>query len=286
MNVVASLPNPILDDLVGRALEEDLAGGDLTSDAIVDPDARALARARAKSPLVVAGGDVFARVFYRVDPGVRVERLLTDGTPANAGAELWLVEGRTRSILMAERTALNFVQRMSGIATLARAFVAALPSGSSTRITDTRKTTPGLRALERYAVRCGGAYNHRDSLGSAVLIKDNHIEAAGGVTAAIERARGHAPHTSRIEIEVESLDMLDEALAAGADIVMLDNFVPADIARAVERARGRALVEVSGGITLERIPALASAGVDIVSVGALTHSARAADIALDIERLA
>jgi nicotinate-nucleotide pyrophosphorylase (carboxylating) len=286
MNVLASLSNPTLDDVVSRALAEDLAGGDLTSEAIVDADARAVARARAKSPLVVAGGDVFARVFYRVDPGLRVERLLPDGAAAEAGAELWIVEGRTRSILMGERTALNFVQRMSGIATVARAYVDALPVGSTTRVTDTRKTTPGLRSLERYAVRCGGAFNHRDSLGSAVLIKDNHIEAAGGVTQAVSRARSHAPHTSRIEIEVESLEMLDEALAAGADIVMLDNFAPADIARAVERARGRALVEVSGGITRERIAALAAAGVDIVSVGALTHSAPAADIALDIERLA
>jgi nicotinate-nucleotide pyrophosphorylase (carboxylating) len=286
MNVLASLSNPMLDDVVSRALAEDLAGGDLTSEAIVDPDARAVARALAKSPLVVSGGDVFARVFYRVDPGLRVERLLADGETAAAGAELWIVEGRTRSILMGERTALNFVQRMSGIATTARAYVDALPQGSPTRITDTRKTTPGLRALERYAVRCGGAFNHRDSLGSAVLIKDNHIEAAGGVTAAVTRARAHAPHTSRIEIEVESLAMLDEALAAGADIVMLDNFASADIARAVERAKGRALLEVSGGITRERIAALASAGVDIVSVGALTHSAPAADISLDIERLA
>jgi nicotinate-nucleotide pyrophosphorylase (carboxylating) len=286
MTVLASLSNPMLDDVVSRALAEDLAGGDLTSEAIVDPDARAVARALAKSPLVVSGGDVFARVFYRVDPGLRVERLLADGEKAAAGAELWIVEGRTRSILMGERTALNFVQRMSGIATTARAYVDAVPQGSATRVTDTRKTTPGLRALERYAVRCGGAFNHRDSLGSAVLIKDNHIEAAGGVTAAVTRARAHAPHTSRIEIEVESLEMLDEALAAGADIVMLDNFAPADIARAVVRARGRALVEVSGGITRERIAALAGAGVDIVSVGALTHSAPAADISLDIERLA
>jgi nicotinate-nucleotide pyrophosphorylase (carboxylating) len=286
MTVLASLSNPLLDDVVSRALAEDLAGGDLTSEAIVDPDARAVARALAKSPLVVSGGDVFARVFYRVDPGLRVERLLADGDQAAAGAELWIVEGRTRSILMGERTALNFVQRMSGIATTARAYVDAVPQGSPTRITDTRKTTPGLRALERYAVRCSGAFNHRDSLGSAVLIKDNHIEAAGGVTAAVTRARAHAPHTSRIEIEVESLAMLDEALAAGAEIVMLDNFAPGDIARAVERAKGRALLEVSGGITRERIAALASAGVDIVSVGALTHSAPAADISLDIERLA
>jgi nicotinate-nucleotide pyrophosphorylase (carboxylating) len=196
------------------------------------------------------------------------------------------VEGSARSILMAERTALNFAQRMSGIATLARRYVGALPAGSRTRVTDTRKTTPGLRALERWAVRTGGAHNHRDTLGSAVLIKDNHIEAAGGIRTAIERARARAPHTSKIEIEVESLAALEEALAAGADIVMLDNFTPSDVETAARRAHEQgALVEVSGGITLERIADLARAGVDVISVGALTHSAPAADISLDIERL-
>jgi len=278
-------PSYLLDQLVDLALTEDLAGGDLTSEATVSVDARAIARAVAHSPLVVCGGDVFARVFYRVDPGVRVERRAAEGARAKPDDVLWIAEGATRSLLMAERTALNFAQRMSGTATLTRRFVDALPENALTRIVDTRKTTPGLRFLERYAVRCGGGYNHRDSLGSAVLIKDNHIVAAGGVREAIERAQKHAPHTSRIEIEVESLDMLDEALEAGADVVMLDNFESDQIAVAVERAHGRALVEVSGGITLERIPALAAAGVDVVSVGALTHSAPAADIGLDIESL-
>jgi nicotinate-nucleotide pyrophosphorylase (carboxylating) len=175
---------------------------------------------------------------------------------------------------------------MSGIASQARRYASALPAGSQTRITDTRKTTPGLRALERWAVRTGGAHNHRDTLGSAVLIKDNHIEAAGGVTTAIQRARDRAPHTSKSESEVESLAAHDEALAAGADIVMLDNFAPGDVATAARRAHEKgALVEVSGGITLERIADLAQAGVDVISVGALTHSAPAADIALDIERI-
>ena len=278
-------PSYLIDQLVDLALSEDLAGGDVTSDATVDPDARAVARAAARSPLVVCGGDVFARVFYRVDPGVRVERRLSDGERAQQGDVLWIAEGATRSLLMAERTALNFSQRMSGVATLTRRFVDAVPAGAATRVVDTRKTTPGLRFLERYAVRTGGGHNHRDNLGSAVLIKDNHIVAAGGVRAAIERASKYAPHTSRIEIEVESLEMLDDALDAGADIVMLDNFAPDQIAVAVERAHGRALVEVSGGISLERIPALAAAGVDVISVGALTHSAPAADIGLDIENL-
>jgi nicotinate-nucleotide pyrophosphorylase (carboxylating) len=186
---------------------------------------------------------------------------------------------------MAERTALNFAQRMSGIATLARSYVRALPEGTKTRVTDTRKTTPGLRALERYAVRTGGAHNHRDTLGSAVLIKDNHIQAAGGIAVAVQRARARAPHTSKIEVEVASLAELDQALAAGADIVMLDNFDEGDIAAGVAKAKGRALVEVSGGITLGRIAELAAAGVDVISSGALTHSAPSADIALDLERL-
>jgi nicotinate-nucleotide pyrophosphorylase (carboxylating) len=186
---------------------------------------------------------------------------------------------------MAERTALNFVQRMSGIASRARAYIEALPPGCRARITDTRKTTPGLRALERYAVRVGGAHNHRDSLGSAVLIKDNHIAAAGGVAIAVERARARAPHTSKVEVEVESLESLREALDAGADIVMLDNFDARRLEEAVGLAAGRALVEVSGGVKLEHIAALAKAGVDAISVGALTHSAPAADIALDIEPL-
>ncbi len=278
-------PSYVLDQLVDLALTEDLAGGDLTTEATVGATDRAIARAVAHSPLVVCGGDVFARVFYRVDPGVRVERHVADGERAKPDDVLWIAEGATRSLLMAERTALNFAQRMSGTATLTRRFVDALPENALTRIVDTRKTTPGLRFLERYAVRCGGGHNHRDSLGSAVLIKDNHIVAAGGVREAIERAYKHAPHTSRTEIEDDALDMLDEALEAGADVVMLDNLANDQIAVAVERAHGRALVEVSGGITLERIPALAAAGVDVISVGALTHSAPAADIGLDIERL-
>jgi nicotinate-nucleotide pyrophosphorylase (carboxylating) len=271
--------------IVTAALAEDLSGGDVTTDATVPPGLRAIACAVAKTPLVVAGGDVFAKVFYSVDPGLRVERNLADGARAEVGAVLWKVEGAAHSILRAERTALNFVQRMSGIATLTRRYVDQIPEGSALRVVDTRKTTPGLRALERYAVRCGGGHNHRNDLGSAVLIKDNHIAAAGGVGQAVSSARQRAPHTSRVEVEVESLAALDQALAAGADIVMLDNFATAEIAEAVRRARGKALVEVSGGVTLERVAELAQAGVDVVSVGALTHSAAAADISLDLETL-
>jgi nicotinate-nucleotide pyrophosphorylase (carboxylating) len=271
--------------IVAAALAEDLGGGDITTESTVPTTARAIARARAKSPLVVAGGAVFARVFYEVDPGLRVELVLHDATRAEPGAVLWEVEGSARSILMAERTALNFAQRLSGIATLTRRFVDAVPAGSTLRVVDTRKTTPGLRALERHAVRCGGGHNHRNDLGSAVLIKDNHIAAAGGISTAIERAKRGAAHTSRIEVEVESLSALEEALSAGADVVMLDNFAAADVEQAVRLTRGRALVEVSGGVALERIAELARAGVDVVSIGALTHSAPAADISLDLEAL-
>ena len=275
----------LLYQILDRALWEDLHAGDLTTQAVVDPAARAIGRARAVTPLVACGADVFAAAFFRVDPAVRVERLVDEGASVSADAELWHVEGAATSILMAERVALNFVQRLSGIATLTRRYLDAVPNDCKTRITATRKTTPGLRLLERYAIRCGGGHNHRDSLGAGVLIKDNHIAAAGGVTDAIVRAHARAPHTARVEIEVESLEQLDEALAARADIVMLDNFEPEMVREAVKRAKGKALVEVSGRISLDAVPELARAGVDVISVGALTHSAPAADISLDLERL-
>ncbi len=281
------LAPPLLDALLDRTLAEDLAGGDLTTEACVDPTAQATGAAVARRPLVVCGGPVFRRLFERLDPAASFEPLVQEGESVPTGAVLWRVRARARALLSGERSALNFVQRMSGVATTSRRYVDALPPGSTTRITDTRKTTPGLRALERYAVRVGGAHNHRDSLGSAVLIKDNHIIAAGGITSAVARARARAPHTSRIEVEVASLAELEQALAAGADIVMLDNFTLADVHEAVRRVRAivgaRPLLEVSGGITLERIAELASAGIDIISCGALTHSAPAADIALDLK---
>ena len=280
---VFELPLVVLDRVVDVALEEDLASGDLTTEACVDPGMQAVARAVARAPVVVCGGAVFARVFSRVDPALQIEARLADGTLAGAGECLWTVRGRARSILMAERVALNLVQRMCGVATQTRAYVEAIPAGTRTRITDTRKTTPGLRALERYAVRVGGGHNHRDDLGAAVLIKDNHIAACGGVRATIERARAAAPHTAKIECEVDSLEQLDEALAAGADIVLLDNMPTVQVAEAVARARGRAVLEASGGITLARVAELARAGVDAISVGALTHSVAAADVGLDFE---
>jgi nicotinate-nucleotide pyrophosphorylase (carboxylating) len=285
--VRAMLAPPLLDALIDRILDEDLAGGDLTTEACVDAGAAAIAEAVARKPLVVCGGAVFRRVFERLDPAARFESLIDDGVAVPVGAVIWRVHAKARALLSGERTALNLTQRMSGVATQARRYAEALPKGSRTRIADTRKTTPGLRALERYAVRVGGAHNHRDNLGSAVMIKDNHIVAAGGITAAIERARARAPHTSRIEVEVASLTELEQALAAKADIIMLDNFSLADVHTAVKRVGeipgARPLIEVSGGITLERIGELAAAGVDVISVGALTHSAPAADIAIDLK---
>jgi nicotinate-nucleotide pyrophosphorylase (carboxylating) len=272
-----------MDPIITRALDEDLAAGDLTTLATVDPGTLGQAQAIARTPLVACGESVFQAVFHRVDAALNVAAQVAEGQYVAAGEVLWTVSGKAQSILMGERTALNFVQRLSGIATLTRQFVTALPQGSRTRITDTRKTTPGLRVLERYAVRVGGGHNHRDNLGSAVLIKDNHIAAAGGITAAVHAARATAPHTSKIEVEVTSFAELDEALRAGAQIVMLDNFADSDVERALTQIAGRAEVEVSGGMTLERVAALGKLNVDIISVGALTHSAPAADISLELQ---
>ena len=270
-----------LERIIDIALEEDLSSGDLTTEACVAPDAKAVAHAVARKPLVTCGGPLFQRVFERIDPSLAVETHIAEGVRAERGGRLWSVSGRARSILMAERVVLNIVQRMCGIATLARTYAEAVPAGCRARITDTRKTTPGLRALERYAVRVGGAHNHRDNLGAGVLIKDDHVAACGGVRAAIERARAAVPHTMKIACEVDSLDQLDDAIAARADIILLDNMPTATVAEAVKRAHGRALLEASGGVTLDRVAELARAGVDIISVGALTHSAPAADVGLD-----
>ncbi len=277
------LPSIVIDRLVRIALEEDLGGGDVTTEACIDDEARATAHAVARRAQIACGARVAERVFLLVDPAVEFHQGPNDGVLVDDKTTLWSVRGRARSILMAERVALNFVQRMAGVATLTRRYVDAVPAGSKTRITDTRKTTPGLRALERFAVRTGGGKNHRDNLGSAVLIKDNHIAASGGIAEAIARARARATHTSKIECEVDTLQGLEVAIAAGADIVMLDNMSNEDIARAVGIAAGRVFLEASGGITLERIAALAQTGVDAISVGALTHSASAMDIGLDFE---
>ena len=276
-------PTPaLLSDIVSRALAEDLSGGDITSDATVGPDVRALGVALTKAALCACGSSVAQAVFRAVDPELEFETLVVDGTWVPSQRPLWEVRGHARSILMAERTALNFVQHLSGIATLAHRFMREIPVGSGTRISDTRKTTPGLRALERYAVRAGGAHNHRDNLGSAVLIKDNHIVAAGGIVTAVTRARARAAHTTKIEIEVATLEQVEQALAAGVDVIMLDNFELTEIRKAVTLVAGRALIEVSGNVTIERVADLARAGADVISVGALTHSAPAVDISLGV----
>lgn len=266
--------------LAQLTLDEDLASGDLTTESTVPPDVAAVAVASAKSELIACGAELFFAAFSILDPSVRCESHVAEGQCVAAGEPMWTIRGSAQALLLAERSALNLAQRASGVATLTRRFVRALPEQSKVRITDTRKTTPGLRLLERYAVRMGGGYNHRDNLGSAVLIKDNHIVAAGGIGAAVARARARAPHTCKIEVEVESERMLQEALQAGADIIMLDNFADDALEQAVALIAGRAIVEVSGNVSLERVPRLAAAGVDIISVGALTHSAPAADISL------
>ena len=280
-NSLFELPLSLIDDVLIRALAEDLGAGDVTTDACVPQEKQAIAEGVARLAMVACGIPVAGRIFCLIDPSLTFTSKVEEGASVAPGTVLWRVEGSARSILKGERVALNFAQRMCGIATATRRYVDALPADSTTRITDTRKTTPNLRLFERYSVRRGGGHNHRNDLGSAVLIKDNHIAAAGGVRAAIEAARARAPHTSRIECEVDSLDQLDEALSARADIVLLDNMDTPTVEEAVRRTRGRAILEASGGITLPRVGELARAGVDAISVGALTHSTPAADIGLD-----
>ena len=270
--------------LIDLALEEDLGRGDVTTQAVIDAGATATAHLVAREPLVMAGLGICTAVFQRVDAAISVVELAKDGDRLTASTCAATYTGSAASLLAAERTALNFVQRLSGIATLAKAFVDAT-AGTNLRIADTRKTTPGFRLLEKYAVRVGGASNHRFDLGSGVLIKDNHVAVAGGVGEAVRRTRGKIPHGLKIEVEVDTLEQLEEALDAGADIVLLDNFSLAEIAKAVARAatcKPKPLLEASGGVTLEKIANLAHTGIDIVSVGALTHSAPAVDLALDI----
>ena len=271
----------VLEPIVRRALAEDLLSGDLTSEACIAQDHASKAFAVAREDLVASGAAAVREVARQVDPTIRVEALVADGAFVHKNERLWSLEGPTRSILAVERTALNLVQRMGGIATITRRYVDALAPGSKTRITDTRKTMPGLRALDRWAVRCGGGFNHRDNLGSGVLIKDNHVVACGGVGAAVRACKAYAPHTVRIECEVDRLDQIDEAIVAGAGALLLDNMANDIVAEALKIVAGRAFVEVSGGITLERVHALSLIGVDAISVGALTHSVRAIDIGLD-----
>jgi nicotinate-nucleotide pyrophosphorylase (carboxylating) len=276
------LPLAVMDRVLDAALEEDAGRGDVTTALTIDPEARGVAHAETRESIVVAGMPVFARVFTRVDPDVAVEILVAEGARAAKGAQLAIVTGRVASLLMAERVALNLLQRMCGVATQTAAFVEAARRGGPARVVDTRKTTPGLRALERYAVRCGGGVNHREDLAAGVLIKDNHVAACGGVTAAVKKARAKAPHPLRIEVEVRTLAELDEAVAAGADIVLLDNMTTPTMAEAVMKHGGKVILEASGGVRLDTIEEIARTGVDVISAGALTHSVKASDISLEL----
>jgi nicotinate-nucleotide pyrophosphorylase (carboxylating) len=277
---VEPLDPALYHDIVRRALDEDVRDGDITTEATVSGLQMARGMFLVKADCVLAGLDVAFEAFRQLEPTVRTDARCHDGDSCRAGDQVASIVGSARALLVGERTALNFLQRLSGIATRTRRFVDA--TGGRITILDTRKTTPTLRALEKYAVRAGGAMNHRVGLFDAILIKDNHIRLAGGVNAAIERARARRPEMP-IEIEAETLNQLDEALAAGADTILVDNMSTADIRESVARAKGRARIEISGGVTLERIPELAATGADFVSVGALTHSAPAVDISFEIE---
>jgi len=273
----------IYENLLRAALLEDLGrGGDLTTDAIVPPETTIAARIVARSEGRGAGVEIAGRVFTIFDPEVEVSAEVADGDDLSPAETLLSIHGRARSILSAERTALNLLGRLCGIATLTQSFVRTV-AGTNARVVDTRKTTPGLRTLEKYAVRCGGGSNHRFGLDDAVLIKDNHLAVAGGVVPALERARRAVGHTVKVELEVDTLDQLEQALEHGVDAVLLDNMDPATLRQAVTMAAGRALTEASGGITLETAAEIAATGVDLLSVGALTHSAPALDLSLEVE---
>lgn len=271
--------------LINLALDEDIAFGDVTSQAIFPPDHVSSATVFARSDMVVCGVDIAKQVFQRVDPDIKLRLAAADGQQVAAGAAVLLAEGATISLLSAERTVLNFLQRLSGIASLSRRFAdVAQQAGTGVRVVDTRKTTPAWRALEKYAVRCGGCFNHRASLGEHVLIKENHIVAAGSLKTAVKLCRDFAPHCAKIEVETETLDDVRQALEAGADVIMLDNMSPVQIQQAVALINGAATVEISGGVSLDSIADYTLPGVDVISVGALTHSALAADFSMLISQ--
>ncbi|MBF4608887.1 carboxylating nicotinate-nucleotide diphosphorylase [Curtobacterium sp. VKM Ac-1393] len=281
-----TIPPHALRRVIETALEEDAPWGDVTSETLIPAETTATATLAAREPGVLSGGSVVVAVMHAVDPSIRATVHAAEGASFAAGDTLATVTGSARSVLRAERVALNLVQRMSGIATVTAAHVAAA-AGTSARIVDTRKTTPGLRAIERYAVRCGGGHNHRTSLSDAVLAKDNHLAvllASGiGIGDAITTARQRLGHTVHVEVEVDRIDQIEPVVAAGVDTIMLDNFTPAELETGVGIVAGRALVEASGGVSLETVAAIAATGVDVISVGALTHSARALDLGLDID---
>jgi len=283
-----SLPLPVLPPLliaeaVRRALAEDLGrAGDVTSAATIPADATAVAVIAAREPGTIAGLALAEAAFCEMDAATAFAAAVADGDRIDRGAAVARISGNARAILAAERVALNFLSHLSGIATLTRRYADAIRH-TKARVTCTRKTIPGLRALEKYAVRCGGGSNHRFGLDDAILIKDNHIAVAGSAGEAIRRAKGFAGHLMRIEVEVDTLNQLREALQAGADAILLDNMQPGELKEAVAITGGRAVLEASGGITLETIAAVAETGVDFISSGALTHSARALDLGLDID---
>lgn len=277
----APLARHLVEAAIRAALAEDLGlAGDITTNATIAADTKANAVIAARKPGVVAGLDLAEAAFRDLDPHCRFKVEVADGGHVDAGATIVRVSGNARALLSAERVALNFMGRLSGIATLTRAYVDAV-AGTRARILDTRKTTPGLRAFEKYAVRCGGGFSHRTGLFDAVLIKDNHIVAAGGIAKAVSAARAAAGHTVKIEVEVDTLEQLDAALAAGIDCVLLDNMSAETLAKAVARVGGACLTEASGGVNLDTVRQIAESGVDLISVGALTHSAPVLDLGFD-----
>jgi len=280
------LPDILIEPVVRLALAEDLGrAGDVTAMACIPKDARMTAAFASRKSGVLAGVDAVRLAVLALDPQARIDQRLNDGDALSPGAVIAVVEANARAFLSAERTALNLIGRLSGVATLTQAYVQAI-EGTDARIADTRKTTPGLRALEKHAVACGGGMNHRFGLDDAILIKDNHVAVCGGVAEAVRRARAFAPHLMKVEVEVDGLDQLDDVLSlidegAAPDVVMLDNFSLADLRTAVDRVAGRIVLEASGGVDLSTVRAIAETGVDVISVGALTHSAPVLDIGLD-----
>ncbi len=273
------LDKKLMDRILIGALEEDMPFGDITTDSVIDPDSMSKAKFLAKEEGIIAGMPVAEETFALLDPRVRLEVLCPDGTKVKKGDVIAWIEGPTAAILKGERTALNLLQRLSGIATRTHVF-ASLVQEYPVSVADTRKTTPGLRYLEKYAVRVGGGQNHRFCLSDGVMLKDNHIAAAGGILSAVTRVRAKVPHTVKIEVETETLDMVREAVAAKADIIMFDNMSEEMMAEAVKIVAGKALTEASGDVTEERIVKIAQTGVDIISIGRITHSVKSMDISL------
>jgi len=282
MELMRSSQGAKVRQIIETALDEDIGSGDVTTDAVLTGEEKGLARALVKADTVIAGIEIFREVFLVRDPALNVVLLKKDGEPAGAGDVVAEVSGKLASILTAERVALNLFQRMCGIAALTRRYVEGT-KGTKARILDTRKTVPGLRILDKYAVRAGGGFNHRVGLYDGVLIKDNHISAAGGIIKAVGRVAGHAPMMVRVEVEVKNLAEVREALSAGAHVIMLDNMATEDMRKAVALIAGRALVEASGNVTVERVKEIAETGVDFISTGAITHSVAAADISLKVQ---